>query len=65
MPPNQTQYIAILGNIWDRKRMRFGSFKNLINEMGLQISYIYYICVKKISQQITYNGWYAIKPLET
>ena len=30
-----------------------------------QIIYIWYRCIKRIWHQITYNGWYAIKPNQT
>ena len=30
-----------------------------------QITYLQYICIKKIWHLITYNGWYAIKPNQT
>ena len=30
-----------------------------------QAIYIQYICIKRIWQWITYNGWYAIKPNQT
>ena len=29
-----------------------------------QIIYIQYICIKRIWHEITYTGWYAIKPTQ-
>ena len=42
--------------------MSFDSFKNVIYKMCFEIIYLIYICIKRIWRQITYNGWYAIKP---
>ena len=39
--------------------MILGSFKIVIDKMGLEIIYLIYMC------KIIYNGWYAIKPNQT